>query len=112
MHFRHQQQRPPGEVPPELRAVRRFAHQVELVLEVALEFRDDFQRAQALAVGEQPLDEARRGAQQADVVRDDAGDAGMEDLDGNRTRPPFACGNSAKCTCATDALAAASNSKL
>jgi hypothetical protein len=63
-----------------LRAVGRFAHQVELVFQVLLEFRYHFARAQPLAVGEEFFDHAGGGVQQRDVVCDHRGDAGSQHL--------------------------------
>ena len=60
VHLRHEQQRRAFEIAPQLARVRGFAHEIELVLEVLLEFRDDRVRPQPPAVFPQPLDQASR----------------------------------------------------
>ena len=74
VHLRHQQQRRVREIAAQLARVGRLAHQIEFVVEVLGELRDDFVRAQALAVGPQKFDQARAGIEQRDVVPDDLGE--------------------------------------
>ena len=62
------------EIAPQLRAVGRLAHQVELVVDRLVEFGDDLARPQPLAFAPQPLDQRRRRMHQREVVLDDVGD--------------------------------------
>jgi hypothetical protein len=68
------------EVAPQLGAVGRLAHQVQLVLQVLGELRHHLARLQAAAVRPQHLDQAGGGIEQGDVVGDDAADARPQDL--------------------------------
>ena len=70
----HPQQRRAQEIAPQLRAVGRLAHQVELVVDRLVEFGDDVARPQALAFAPQPLDERRRRAHQREIVLDHLAD--------------------------------------
>ena len=98
----HQQQRRVLEVAAQLRAVRRLARQVELVVERLVELGDDLARPQALAVATTAArPAARRCASARGPSRSPRRCSGRSTL----TATGVPSGSSAKCTCATDALA-------
>ncbi len=67
VHLRHEQQIEPDEIAPQLAAVRGFAHQVEFVVQIFVEFGDDFARLQPFTVGPQALRPDSEVAQQRQV---------------------------------------------
>jgi len=83
VHLGHHEQRRTQEVAPQLRAVGRFAHEVEFVLQVFLEFRHHFARTQAFAVGKQLFQQPGGSVEQFDIVADDPADPRAQYLDGN-----------------------------
>ncbi len=86
IHLRDDEQRRVREIPPQLARVRRLAHQVELLGDVAREFRDDLARLQAPPVGREALDQTGRGIEERQVLRDHRLHPGPQDLD--RRFPP------------------------
>ena len=96
-------------VAPQLRGVGGLAHQVELVVQVVVELGHHLARLQPLAVGAEPLDPARQRVQQRQVVLDRPSSMPGRSTFTATSRPSCSV---AKCTCAIDALATGSASKL
>ena len=63
-HLRHNQHFAVFEIAAELAAIGRFAHQIQLVVQILVEFVHHFARPQAFAVGKQPLHPTRTETQQ------------------------------------------------
>ncbi len=84
VHGGNEQQRRVLEVASQLRAVRGFARQIELVAQGLLELADDLARTQALAVRPQLFHQQRAGVQQRDVLLDHGRDVGPQHLDRDR----------------------------
>jgi hypothetical protein len=80
VHLGHGEQRRAGEVAPQLARVRRLAHQIELLVQVAGELRHHFARLQPLALGA-ALDQAGGGLKQRQVLGDRLFDARPQHLD-------------------------------
>ena len=87
MDFRHHQEvaarRAGCEVAPQLAGVGGLAHQVQFIVQVVVEFRNHVARAQAFAVGPQPLDQACCDAHQVEVTFNHAEHVGTQHLDGD-----------------------------
>ena len=83
VHLRHHDQLQAFHVAAQLSGIGGFAHQIELVVQVVVELGNHFARLQSLAIGRQPLDPARQGAHQRDVVVDHRQHVGSQHLDGN-----------------------------
>ena len=83
VHLGHQDQRQVGHVAAQLGGVGRLAHQVQLVVQVAVELGHHVARPQPLAVGRQALDPARQRVQQRHVVVDDVQHARAQHLHGH-----------------------------
>ena len=81
VHRGHEEQRRAGEVAAELARVRRFAHQIELVVEVARELGHHLARLEAAAFGPPALGERRAGLEQREVAGDRRLDARAQHLD-------------------------------
>ena len=81
VHLGHAQQRRALEIAPQLAGVAGLAHEVELLVEVARELRDDLARLEAAPVGPEPLDQRRGGVEQQQVLRDRRLDARAQHLD-------------------------------
>ncbi len=83
VYFRNKQQLGVGKIAAQLAGIGRFAHHVELVVQVLVEFGDNQLRLQPLAVFPPAFDQARTDLQQRDVMLDDIQDAGAQNLDRN-----------------------------
>ncbi|KAG0749463.1 hypothetical protein G6F24_015235 [Rhizopus arrhizus] len=71
-----------AEIAAQLAAIGGFAHQVQLVVQVLVEFGHDFARLQAAPIGAQALDDARHDLQERQVFFDDAQHARAQHLHG------------------------------
>ncbi len=79
----HFQQLRIGEVAAQLRAVGRFAHQVEFVGQMLGEFAHDLARLEALAVAPEAFEQAGEAVEQRDVMGNHRRDGGPQYLDGD-----------------------------
>ena len=68
------------EIAPQLRAVGRLAHQVQLVVQVLVELGHHLARLEPPAIRPEGFEQAGGDLQQGDVVFDDGLDAGTQDL--------------------------------
>ena len=80
---RHREQRRVREIAPQQRGVRRLAHQVRLVVQVARELGHHLARLEAPPVRPESLDQPRGGLEQQHVLRDRLLDAGPQHLHGD-----------------------------
>src|SRR5882762_1002964 len=108
IHLRHREQRRVQEVAAQLACMRRLAHQVQLLGQMSRELCDYFVRPQALAVGPEALDEARGGVHQCEILAITGVIRGRRILTAASVPP----GSTARCTCATDALATGCSSNF
>ena len=82
VHLRHAQHAGVREIASQLAGVGGLQHQIELVMQMTLEFGNDFARAQALAVLPQRFDQQRAAVHQGDIVPDHGLDAGPQNFHG------------------------------
>ena len=80
-HFRHNQHIAVLEIASELAGIGGFAHQVQLVMQIFVEFRHYFARFQTLAVGKQTLDPSRTEAHQRQILFDYGQKVGAQNFD-------------------------------
>ena len=78
VHFRYDQQAGIGKVALELAGAGGFAHQIQLVVQVFLEFFYHQTGFEPLAVLPPVFDQAGANIEQRDIMGDDAGDAGTQ----------------------------------
>ena len=84
IHFGHNQHIAAGKLAAELAGIGRFFHQIELVVQIFVEFGHHFARLQALAIGKQALDPARAKAHQRQILLDNRQNIGAQHLHRHR----------------------------
>ena len=83
VHFGHIKQRRTREVTAQLRAVTGLAHKIEFVMQILVEFGDDFARFQAATIGAESLNPTREHPQNSQIALDHGLDIRTQYFDGD-----------------------------